>query len=109
VLSFGQLMPQLVAATHPARGRAEASARAEGAREGLGARRGSAEGGARRASAPQVHVMNLPGSWTVIMITLVFESIGVTRCAARTQCPGARLERRGVEEPDPLDVRRGRP
>eukprot|EP00629_Pelagomonadales_sp_RCC1024_P015128 CAMPEP_0119284774 /NCGR_PEP_ID=MMETSP1329-20130426/30933_1 /TAXON_ID=114041 /ORGANISM="Genus nov. species nov., Strain RCC1024" /LENGTH=357 /DNA_ID=CAMNT_0007285467 /DNA_START=30 /DNA_END=1103 /DNA_ORIENTATION=- len=45
VLSFGQLMPQLVAATHP------------------------------------VRVMDLPGSWTVIMITLGFESIGVTHFA----------------------------
>jgi len=42
VLSFGQLMPQLIASTHP------------------------------------VVMMNLPGSWSVIQMALMFESMGVT-------------------------------
>jgi len=42
VLSFGQLMPQLVAATHP------------------------------------VTFMNIPGSWLVIKIALLFEALGIT-------------------------------
>jgi hypothetical protein len=42
VLAFGQLMPQLVAATHP------------------------------------ITFMNLPGTWSVIQLCLVFESFGVT-------------------------------
>jgi CBS domain containing-hemolysin-like protein len=42
VLSFGQLMPQLVAATHP------------------------------------VTFMDIPGSWLVIKIALLFEALGIT-------------------------------